>query len=235
MVQTRTGTQKKTKQSKSNATKKAYKSKHTLRKVLSKPVRFDPSSTSGPNHNATWPTGSALAAVGEMKTNQIGGVPLNADIEELGMAGAKYYLAAQFLHKNISDSSSSSSSSTSGHYISFSGANTVNIFYKDPVTGKVYVLEAKGGNSGLGSRTGVYVKPGTALTQGTLDYLEDVANAMVNSGVPAKVAAGNDILNAIASGKIEYIGVQTKYTTNASGGGAFTTVTLSPPKRIFWV
>ena len=126
--------------------------------------------------------------------------------EELGNEAAKSLLRKK-LGKDIPDED----------FKTFSGAHTVNLMYKDPATGKVYVMEAKGGSSELGTRIGKYPpNEGVELEQGSAKYLEDVAKTMENNpNDPVKRAAGRDILNAQRDGNLEYIGVRGAYDSTS--------------------
>jgi hypothetical protein len=126
--------------------------------------------------------------------------------EQLGNEAAKSFLRKK-LGKDIPDED----------FQTFSGAHTVNVMYKDPATGKVYVMEAKGGSSELGTRIGKYPpNEGVELEQGSAKYLEDVAKTMENNpNDPAKRAAGRDILNAQRDGNLEYIGVRGAYDSSS--------------------
>jgi hypothetical protein len=110
----------------------------------------------------------------------------------------------------------------------FSGSHTVNVFHKDPATGKIYVLEAKGGSSHLGTRKLKYgPNKGRRVKQGTRQYLKDVAQSMKRSSDPAKQKAGREILNGLKRGDVEYIGVRGAYDKKAPAGK------LIEPKQIF--
>jgi hypothetical protein len=162
-----------------------------------------------------WPTPKAQEQLNELerlaKEPQTPKTPhlKRLQSEQLGNEAAKTELRRQ-LGKEIPES----------QFKTFSGANTVNVMYVDQ-NGKVYVLEAKGGTSELGSRKLKFgPNRGARVEQGTMEYLEDVAESMVRSGDPDKAVAGQQILDAIAETppKIEYIGVRGAYNKVSPAG-----------------
>ncbi len=170
-----------------------------------------------------WPTPKAKALLRELKAlleKPRGTVTQELKVlsEELGNEAAKQHLRNK-LGREIADA----------EFLEFKGKSTVNLLYKDPVTGKIHVLEAKGGMSkpSLGDRLQAFGQnEGVTLKQGSEEYLHDIAEAMKNSSVPLKQQAGNDILDAIATGNYEYTGVWGQY-----GPGIMDTPL--PPKEIF--
>lgn len=130
--------------------------------------------------------------------------------EQLGNEGAKHHLRNQ-LGRDIPDE----------EFRTFNGPHTVNLYYKDPSTGKVYIMEAKGGNSTSGWRLGRH-KPhkGVRLEQGTQGYLEDVATQMTKNraGSARKIETGKEILNAIKKDNFEYITVRSPYDVVSPAG-----------------
>jgi hypothetical protein len=140
--------------------------------------------------------------------------------EELGNEAAKNHLR-NHLGRDIPD----------GDFKTFSGPHTVNLYYKDASTGKVYVMEAKGGNSQLGERIGRHGDlKGLKLKQGTPSYLEDVAKQMTVNGAkdPDKIAAGRDILSAMRKDNYEYIIVRGAYDSNAPLGNPILPQVVTP-------
>lgn len=148
----------------------------------------------------------------------------NKSVESLGEVGAKWYFCTQVLSKSIEDGSNVNA--PNGYFYSFSGPNVVDVVYVDPSNNHVYVLEAKGAQAGPQP---VLLQRVSGNTQGTFAYLNEVANDMVASGDPLKVAVGNKILTAYNAqqGKLHYIGVHTTYTDNANGS-----VTANQPTQI---
>jgi hypothetical protein len=129
------------------------------------------------------------------------------DSEELGELGAIFYL------QNLLSSMKIEYDDTCLHM--FSGANTFNIVYihpdiNNPTT--ILVIEAKGGNSGLGDR----LDPTTlaTVTQGTPEYLNAEAEVMKASNDPTKRAVGKAILKLMKTNQVAYFGVKTKYDKN---------------------
>ncbi|MBK8253077.1 MAG: DUF4150 domain-containing protein [Polyangiaceae bacterium] len=124
--------------------------------------------------------------------------------EELGNEGAKQQLRNK-LGKDIADDA----------FKTFNGPHVVNVVYKDPATGIVHVLEAKGGKNApkLGDRTAKYgTNKGSQVKQGTDAYLKDVAKTMANSGIKdGRNEVGQDILKAMGEGKVEYTAVWTQH------------------------
>ncbi|MEZ5581413.1 MAG: hypothetical protein R3F37_00230 [Candidatus Competibacteraceae bacterium] len=197
---------KKTKQSLSDKYKKKTKvGKRTTRK----PVAFCPGKAAG-QYLKPWLIPRAQQLRKKIEANRTKKL-----VEEYGETGAKWHLARNILNQNIDDASPAGSFQV-GKFVTFSGANTADIIYVDTnANPNVYVLEAKGGLATLSSkgRKGKYPpNQGKKLNQGDWNYLEDVANAMINSTSPDKQAAGTAILNAYQqnNGKLHYIGVSTK-------------------------
>lgn len=93
------------------------------------------------------------------------------------------------------------------------GRNTFDIIYEDPVSGILYVIEAKAGVSRLGARTEGQKK----LKQGTLDYLKVTAQKMQISDdaqdSDLRQEYGDKILEALADEKLIYLGVKGRYNT----------------------
>lgn len=81
------------------------------------------------------------------------------------------------------------------------GAGLPDVVYRDRKTGRLLIIEAKGGESGLGVRLG---RDRTSIVeQGTRAYLESLAHAMRKN--PATQALGEEILKALAvPGGIDY-------------------------------
>ncbi|MFH1896779.1 MAG: hypothetical protein ABH886_00820, partial [Candidatus Desantisbacteria bacterium] len=126
--------------------------------------------------------------------------------EQLGNEGAKNYLRKK-LGKNIPD----------GDFKVFEGRDVFNVVYKDPKTGKVYVMEAKGGKSQLGTRLDVNGDP---VEQGSPEYFDITAGKMAKSryngkkGISEKIRRneiGEMIQNARKEENIECIGVRADY------------------------
>jgi hypothetical protein len=91
-----------------------------------------------------------------------------------------------------------------------SGSRTVDKVYvgKD---GKVYVVEAKGGSSDLGTK--VSTEGGTKgkiLEQGSREYLQQTIGEMKASGDPKKIAAATKMEAALESGDLIYLHVSQK-------------------------
>jgi len=147
-----------------------------------------------------WPSENAknllkeMEALGETATPQ----EKRELSEKFGNEAAKQHLRER-LGKNIPDKD----------FKTFEGRSTVNIFYKDPDTGKIYVLEAKGSASGgtpnLGSAQG---KSGQ-VTQGSNEYLDHIADQMAESPDLDKNMAADEILRNRK--QVEYIGVKGRY------------------------
>jgi hypothetical protein len=202
----RKSTVQKTKASKSNK----YKTQRGVAKrATRKPIAYCPNQASGDYHKP-WLIPKAQKLRQEILTNRVKKL-----VEKYGEIAAKWHLARIILNRNIEDASPEDSYQI-GKFVTFKGANTVDIVYVDTnANPNVYVLEAKGGKAGLafGRRSGKHPpNTGKKLNQGDWNYLYDVANDMVNSGNLEKVAAGNAILNAYnnRSGKLHYIGVSAK-------------------------
>ncbi|MFH1896739.1 MAG: hypothetical protein ABH886_00605, partial [Candidatus Desantisbacteria bacterium] len=133
--------------------------------------------------------------------------------EQLGNEGAKNYLEKK-LGKNIPDKD----------FEVFNGRDVFNIVYKDTKTGKVYVMEAKGGKSQLGTRLD---DTGKSVPQDSDIYFNITTNKMVNSKYKGKKAkdmmaerarrqkVGEMIQTAGKNRKVEYIGVRTDYNKSA--------------------
>lgn len=142
--------------------------------------------------------------------------------EELGNEAAKNHLRNK-LGRDIPD----------GEFKTFSGPHTVNLYYKDPSTGKAYVMEAKGGNSQFGTRQGRHgLHEGQTLKQGTQDYLEDVAEQMTRNGAkdPEKIRVGREILNAIEDKNFEYTTIRGAYDPISPIGNPIPPQVIPPPK-----
>jgi hypothetical protein len=140
--------------------------------------------------------------------------------EQLGNEAAKNQLRNQ-LGKNIPDS----------EIKTFEGPHVVNLYYKDPSTGKVYVMEAKGGKSQLGTRVGRHGELlGRTLNQGTPEYLEDVATQMTVNGAKNtdKIKAGQEILSAMRKDNYEYIIVRGGYDPKAPLGNPIPPEVITP-------
>jgi hypothetical protein len=95
-----------------------------------------------------------------------------------------------------------------GKALTFVGAGVVDVM-GITATGIVIVIEAKGGGSGLGAR---WVDGLGYVQQGTPQYLLAIATAMAGSTVPAVRAAGQQLLNAIATGTVKYFRAKTGYS-----------------------
>lgn len=94
-------------------------------------------------------------------------------------------------------------------------------------------MEAKGGASQLGTRVGRHGDlKGMKLTQGTPDYLEDVAKQMTVNGAkdPDKIAAGKDILSAMRKDNYEYIIVRGAYDPKAPLGNPILPQVITPKR-----
>ena len=121
--------------------------------------------------------------------------------EAYGSACAKRYLR-WLVGRNIPDE----------EIIEFSGRNTVNLTYIDRELKIVFIVEAKGGGSGKGTRTS---RSGEEVKQGTLDYLEDVARAMSRTKRDLRRREfGKTIKDAIKKGQVVYIGVRGSYASS---------------------
>ena len=105
--------------------------------------------------------------------------------------------------------------------VTFKGAHATNIVYFDGKT--LHVVEAKGGSSGLGYRTGVHILPGERLSQGTEAYLADIAEAMRSSTMED---GRNVIGRALAENEdlIRYVSVRTGGRGDLLSGSARITV-----------
>lgn len=142
--------------------------------------------------------------------------------EKLGNEAAKNHLRNK-LGKDIPD----------GEFKTFDGRDTVNLYYKDPSTDKVYVMEAKGGNSQFGTRVAKHGEnAGQTLKQGTPEYLEDVAKQMTKNGAgnKDKIKVGNGILDAIEDKNFEYINVRGAYDPKNPLGNPIPPAVIPPPK-----
>ena len=65
------------------------------------------------------------------------------------------------------------------------------------------IVEAKGGSSGLGSRS---IGEGVRAEQGTVEYAKSIAENMANKGATKEIRKlGDDLLLAIQKGKVKYI------------------------------
>jgi hypothetical protein len=81
------------------------------------------------------------------------------------------------------------------------GAGLPDVVYRDRRTGRLLIIEAKGGESGLGVR--LSQDRTRIVEQGTRAYLESLAHAMRKN--PATEALGDEILNALAvPGGVDY-------------------------------
>jgi hypothetical protein len=70
------------------------------------------------------------------------------------------------------------------------------------VGGEFELVEAKGGSSGLGSRS---VAEGVRAEQGTIEYAKSIAQNMAKNGATKEIRQlGKDLLAAIAEGKVKY-------------------------------
>jgi hypothetical protein len=98
-----------------------------------------------------------------------------------------------------------------------SGSRTVDKVYVD-TEGKVYVVEAKGGSSDLGTKVSTEGSTkGKILEQGSREYLEQTIKEMKASGVKEKIDAAEKIETALKSedpSKFEYIHVSQKVGPN---------------------
>lgn len=98
-----------------------------------------------------------------------------------------------------------------------SGSRTVDKVYVDK-DGKVYVVEAKGGSSDLGTKVSTEgATKGKILEQGSREYLEQTIKEMKASGVKEKIDAAEKIETALKSedpSKFEYIHVSQKVGPN---------------------
>ncbi|HRW66367.1 MAG TPA: hypothetical protein P5032_11590 [Candidatus Competibacter sp.] len=204
---------------KTKASKSAkYKSQRSVgSRTIRKPIAFCAGKASG-DYLKPW-----LIPPAQRLKQQILAKRINKLVEKYGEIGAKWHLARTILNRDIPDATIADNFKA-GKFFTFNGANTVDIIYIDTnATPNVYVLEAKGGKAGFSKgRNGKYPpNVNNHLSQGNFDYLFDVANAMANSSVPSKAAAGNAIIKAYNSnnGKLHYIGTSTKIgdsTTNPS-------------------
>lgn len=91
-----------------------------------------------------------------------------------------------------------------------SGSRTVDKVYigKD---GKVYVVEAKGGSSTLGTKVSTEGSTsGKILEQGSKEYLEQTVKEMKASGDPKKIEAANKIEEAMKGGDLVYLHISQK-------------------------
>lgn len=174
-----------------------------------------------------WPTDRARKILAEL--DQLSKPPKTAAkahrkrllSEQLGNEAAKQHLRRR-LGRNIPDNGP-------GGFQEFGrGPHKVDLMYKDPDSGKIYVLEAKGGNSSaLGTRMQRNPRTGKTLEQGSSEYLEDVAGSMARSSDKKTREAGLDILDAHARGDVEYIGVRGGYDSPAASARP------QQPKQIF--
>jgi hypothetical protein len=131
------------------------------------------------------------------------------DSEALGEQGAIAYLQATLEQQNVEYDDSCL------HI--FAGAHAFNLVYFDkplPNATKAIILEAKGGNSGCGTRQSA---TGATVTQGTIAYAKDVIGAMKQSSASDRSTVGT-ALSTLANannGSISYVGVRTKYNKSA--------------------
>jgi hypothetical protein len=87
-----------------------------------------------------------------------------------------------------------------------------------------HVVEAKGGSSGLGSRS---IKEGVRAEQGTIEYARSIAENMATNGATKEIRAlGSELLAAIGQGKLKYILVRAPIGTEA-GAAALRDVKVS--------
>ncbi len=202
-ISLRTTTKKKTIQLRS----KIYKAKKVGVRKTRKPIAFCPGQSS--KYLKPW-----IIPRAELIRKSIEAKRTKKLVEEYGEVAAKWHLARVVLNQEIPDAPAGTFQT--GHFVTFQGANTVDVIYVDTkVTPDVYILEAKGGTAALsvGGRKGKYSpNKGKKLSQGTWAYLYDVATAMTQTTNPAKIAAGNAILKAYNdnNGKLHYIGVSAK-------------------------
>lgn len=129
------------------------------------------------------------------------------DSENMGEMGAIYYLQKQLDTMGVTYNDD--------NLKVFAGANCFNLvyFHPDPVNPThAIVLEAKGGNSGLGDRddgTGT----GARVVQGTPNYATTIANVMSDSKATDRNETGDALLQLMGQQdpKVAYIGVRTAY------------------------
>ena len=79
--------------------------------------------------------------------------------------------------------------------------------------GNLYVVEAKGGSSGLGSRR---TREGLRAQQGTPEYRDDIIQNMLESGDPNVIATARRLQEAIADGNFKYLQVS-QYLDHTTG------------------
>ena len=96
----------------------------------------------------------------------------------------------------------------------FAGRNAVNVMYTDGDT--IHVVEAKGGNARLGSRTNA---DGDRVQQGTPEYLSNIADVMADSPNTDRSDAGRELQRGIMDGKVQYSGVRTNYDSDKPATG----------------
>ncbi len=138
--------------------------------------------------------------------NASAGTNVNVISEELGEAGAVYTLQEMLksLGLNYTDT----------NLIVFNGANTFNMVYFDkppPKATRAVIIEAKGGNSQLGTRQDPFT--GATVSQGTEEYMDVIIKILASHKDPTKSAVGKQLqkLASAANEDVLYLGVQTKY------------------------
>lgn len=128
--------------------------------------------------------------------------------ETVGEAGALHFLKQTLSAQGIPYDPN--------NLFTFSGANAFNMVYFDaapPNATKAIIVEAKGGNSALGSRKGA--NGVGRVKQGTRPYVNAVTQAMQLSPSADRQLVGNQLdalkANTATSPNILYMGVATKY------------------------
>ena len=87
------------------------------------------------------------------------------------------------------------------------------------------IVEAKGGSGTLGSRA---IGEGVRAEQGTIEYAKSIAENMATTGTTKEIRQlGNELLAAIADGKVKYVLVRAPIGADAAGFAAMRDVKVS--------
>ena len=137
------------------------------------------------------------------------GTNVNVISEELGEAGAVFTLQDLLRKQGLEYDDD--------NLHVFNGANTFNMVYFDKTVSlatRAVIIEAKGGNSGLGTRQDPLT--GATVKQGTPEYVDVIVNILAGHKNAKKQNVGQKLKALIANGQgdVLYVGVQTKYDKN---------------------